>query len=120
MNYGKRASILVCMACVGLACAVRVAGQSDAKDRATAPQSQAQAAPAAESWQKEFDEICSKTQNVMSYSEEQLTNLIQRCDALMPQLEKLDETRKKVYTKRLRNCRGLYAYVLESKRNDKK
>jgi len=56
----------------------------------------------------------------MSYSQEELGAMIQRCDTLMPQVEKLDETRKKVYTRRLRACRGLYGYVLESKKNEKK
>ena len=49
-----------------------------------------------------------------------LAALIQRCDVLVPQIEKLDDTWKKVYMGRLRMCRGLYAYVLESKRNEKK
>jgi hypothetical protein len=56
----------------------------------------------------------------MSFSEEDLASLVQRCDALAPQIEKLDETRRKVYLGRLHMCRGLYAYVLESKRNPKK
>lgn len=80
-----------------------------------------QATAAPEAWQKEFDSICSRTQDAMSFSQEELTSLISRCDALKPQIEKLDETRKKVYLERLRMCRGLYVYVLESKKkNDKK
>jgi len=79
-----------------------------------------QAAPAQEAWQKEFDEVCSKTQDAMTFSPEELAALIQRCDTLLPQIEKLDDTRKKVYMGRLRRCRGLYAYVLDSKRNEKK
>jgi hypothetical protein len=49
-----------------------------------------------------------------------LKSLIQRCDTLEPKIEKLDDTRRKVYLRRLKQCRGLYAYVLESKNNDKK
>ncbi len=71
-------------------------------------------------WQKEFDEICSKTQDAMTFTVAELNTLIQRSDALEPKIEKLDETRRKVYLRRLRQCRGLYAYVLESKKNDKK
>jgi len=82
--------------------------------------SKSQSTAAQEAWQKEFDDICSRTQDAMSFSKEELTSLISRCDALKPQLEKLDETRRKVYLERLRMCRGLYAYVLESrKKNDK-
>jgi len=77
-------------------------------------------AKATEGWQKEFDDICSKTQDAMTFTAEQLTALVQRCDALEPQIEKLDETRKKVYLKRLRQCRGLFNYVLESKKKDNK
>jgi hypothetical protein len=77
-------------------------------------------AAASESWQKEFDDICHKTQDAMNFSVEETKVLVQRCDALEPQIEKLDETRKKVYLKRLKQCRGLFTYVLESKTKDKK
>ena len=68
-----------------------------------------------EAWQKEFDDICSKTQDAMTFSVDELKALVKRCDALVPRLEKLDETRKKVYLRRLKQCRGLFEYVLESK-----
>jgi polyhydroxyalkanoate synthesis regulator phasin len=82
--------------------------------------SKAQSAPAQEAWQKEFDDVCSKTQDAMTFSQEELASLISRCDALQPQIEKLDETRKKVYLGRLRMCRGFYANVLDAKKNEKK
>jgi len=82
--------------------------------------SDAQVAEAPEAWKTEFDDICSRSQNAMTFSQEELAALIQRCDALLPQIEKLDETRKKVYMGRLRMCRGLYAYVLDSRKNEKK
>jgi hypothetical protein len=86
---------------------------------APAPQNPATAS-AREPWQQEFDHVCSNTQEAMSFSEEELASLIRRCDALQPRIEKLDETRRKVYLGRLKMCRGLYAYVLESKRNERK
>lgn len=70
---------------------------------------------AREGWQGEFEEVCSRTLDAMSLSEEELQGLIARCDALMPIIERLDETRKKVYGKRLRMCRDLYAFTLEAK-----
>jgi len=73
-----------------------------------------------EAWHREFDDICSRTEDAMTYTPTELEALIRRCDALRPKLEKLDETRRKVYLERLRMCRGLYAYVLESKRNENK
>jgi len=77
-------------------------------------------ADSAEAWQKEFDDICSKTQDAMTFSIDELKSLVKRCDVLAPRLEKLDETRKKVYQRRLRQCQGLFAYVLESKQSDSK
>jgi hypothetical protein len=79
-----------------------------------------QSESADQGWQKEFDDVCSKTQDAMSLSIADLTLLVKRCDALVPRIEKLDETRRKVFLRRLQQCRGLYAYVLESKNNDKK
>ena len=78
-------------------------------------------APAAQGdWQAEFNDVCSKTQDAMTLSAEELTVLIQRCDSLLPEIEKLDATRKTVFMGRLQRCRGLYAFVLDSKKNDKK
>jgi hypothetical protein len=79
-----------------------------------------QAETAQESWRTEFDNICAKTENAMTFPEEELADLIRRCDALQPQIQKLDESRRKVYLERLRKCRGLYAYVLEAKKKEKK
>jgi hypothetical protein len=106
--------IVAGLLCTGLAVPVGVYAIGEP------PPSASQSAPARETWQKEFDSVCSRSQDAMSFSEEELATLIKRCDVLLPQIEKLDETRKKVYMGRLRMCRGLYAYVLESKRNEKK
>jgi hypothetical protein len=77
----------------------------------------ASAAPAAaqDDWKREFEEICSQTQDVMFFTSEELDRLLNRCDALRPRIEKLDEQQKKIYLKRLRMCRDLFAYALESK-----
>jgi len=109
-----KAKIIAVLLFIGLAglCGVRAIGAPSL--------SAAQPSPAQEAWQKEFDEVCSKTQDAMTFSQEELTVLLRRCDALLPQIEKLDESRKKVYMGRLRMCRGLYAYVLDAKRNEKK
>ena len=84
-----------------------------------AAQKSSSAPPGPEAWQKEFDDICSKTQDAMTFSVEQLQALVKRCDGLDPQIQKLDDTKKKVYSRRLAQCRGLFAYVLESKQKDK-
>lgn len=66
-------------------------------------------------WRTEFDDVCSKTQDAMVLTPEELRKLVERCDRLKPSLEKLDESQRKVYTKRLQSCRDLYNFVLESK-----
>lgn len=83
------------------------------------PPSKPASSAAVEDWQRQFDDVCSKTQDAMAFSTEELKALIQQCDALEPQIQKLDDTRKRVYLRRLTQCRGLYAYVLDSKQKDK-
>lgn len=73
------------------------------------------AAIAQDDWKKEFEDICSQTQDSMSFTPEELKGLVSRCDALRPRIEKLDESQKKIYLKRLHMCRDLYAYALEAK-----
>ena len=107
-----RRILLSAIAAAVLACVCTGAGR--AQENSVAP------AANTEAWHTEFDEICSRTHDAMTYTPEELTSLIARCDALMPQIQKLDETRRKVFTTRLRMCRGLYAYVLESKQSEKK
>jgi len=72
---------------------------------------------AQEDWKREFDNICSKTQDAMEFSAGELRNLIARCDALKPRIERLDEPQRKVTLKRLQMCRDLYVYLLEAKEN---
>ncbi|MGE5699007.1 MAG: hypothetical protein ACM31N_02950 [Deltaproteobacteria bacterium] len=72
-------------------------------------------AHAQEDWRKEFDDVCSRTQDAMVISSGELKNLVDRCDKLKPRIEKLDESQRKVYLKRLHMCRDLYFFVLESR-----
>jgi hypothetical protein len=110
----------IAMAFIAVALLAGLASQREVYAATETTLSATQAPFALEGWQKEFDDICSRTQDAMTFSIEELTALVQRCDALPPQMEKLDDTRKKVYKGRLRMCRGLYAYVLDSKKNEKK
>ena len=72
-------------------------------------------ASAQDDWKKEFEDICSLTQDVMLFTPEELKGLVGRCDALRPRIEKLDETQKKTYLKRLQLCRELFVFAIESK-----
>jgi hypothetical protein len=72
-------------------------------------------ASAEEGWRKEFDEVCSKTQDAMLFPPEELRKLVGRCDALKAVIEKLDESQRRVTLRRLQMCRELYQFVLETK-----
>ncbi len=72
-------------------------------------------AHAQEDWKKEFEEVCSKTQDAMLLGTDELKNLVERCDKLRPRVETLEEPARKVYLKRLQLCRDLFSFVLESK-----
>lgn len=68
-----------------------------------------------ENWKKEFAEICGNTDDSMKLSPDELKRLIAACDRLRSSIEALEETPRKVYLKKLNMCRGLLAFVLESK-----
>jgi len=70
---------------------------------------------AQEDWKSEFEDVCSKTQDAMTYSTDELKNLIARCDKLKPLIDKLDESPRKVYLRRLQLCKDLFVFVLGSK-----
>jgi len=83
-----------------------------------AAQSQPQAnAAEQQAFQREFDDVCSRTQGAMSLTRDELKDLVRRCDALAPKLAKLDQSQRKVYKRRLEQCRGLYAYVLDTRKD---
>lgn len=70
---------------------------------------------AEDDWKAEFEDICSKTNDAMALTKEEINSLVSRCDKLKPRIEKIDETQKKVYLKRLQMCKDLFIFVLESK-----
>jgi uncharacterized membrane protein len=68
-------------------------------------------------WKAEFDDICSKTDQALMLSKEEISALIERCDKLKPSIEQLEETPKKVYLRRLQLCRNHFAFALDSLMN---
>jgi len=68
-------------------------------------------------WKTEFEIVCAKTQDPMTLSPDELRMLISRCDKLRTLIDKLDETQRKVYLRRLQMCKDLFSFVLESKEN---
>jgi len=66
-------------------------------------------------WRVEFEAVCGTTDASMSFTVEQLTDLIARCEKLAERIGAEEETVRRVYLRRLKMCRDLLAYVLESK-----
>jgi hypothetical protein len=100
---------LVVAAAIGAAAPVfTVAPQSGALVRASR-------AAADEGWRPEFDDVCSRTQDAMTLTIDDLRRLVERCDRLRPSVERLEEPHRKVFSRRLQACRELYRYVLDSR-----
>ena len=64
----------------------------------------------------DFEDICSNTSAAESLSVEELNTLIARCDKLRPIIEQSSEPGRTIYLKKLRMCKDLFVYVLESKK----
>ena len=73
----------------------------------------------ADEWKKEFDAVCSQTDNAMSMTIEQLQEYVSRCEKIKPAIEALEASPRKVYLKRWQLCRDLFKYVLDSKKANK-
>ena len=66
-------------------------------------------------WRLEFEAVCGTTDASMSFTVEELTNLIARCDKLAERIGAEEETVRRVYLRRLKMCRDLLVFVLDSK-----
>lgn len=75
---------------------------------------------AAGNWKDSFDDICSKTQGSDSLSVKELSSLIERSDKLMPEIQASDDPSKKIYLQRLKKCRALFVFMIESKKDSEK
>jgi hypothetical protein len=103
------------MAGIGsLVLAVAIAGAAAVLASPAAARAEAPAA-ARSDWKKEFEDVCSRTQDAMALSSEELRSLVARCDKLKPVVDGLEESQRKVFSKRLRDCRAVYQFVLDSR-----
>jgi len=80
----------------------------------------AAAASAAETWKTSFDEICGKVQGADSLSNQELTAMIDKADKLAPEIQKSEDPAKKVYLQRLKKCRNLYQFMLDTRQGSGK
>jgi hypothetical protein len=69
-------------------------------------------------WKVELEEVCVKTDISMTLSREELHALVLRCDELEKRIAKEDEVVRRIYLRRLKRCRDLFVYVMESKTED--
>lgn len=102
------ARVAAALACAALAAGIRAGG-------AGSPVRPAEARAGEEDWLAEFEAVCSRTQDAMSLSTDELRALVARCDRLKPGVEALDPSRRKVYARRLKQCRDLYRFVLDAR-----
>lgn len=72
-----------------------------------------------EPWHAEFDQVCAPTSEAMTLSITELASLIERCNRLQKTVDALEETVRKVYSKRLQLCRNLYVFAREAKQQEK-
>jgi hypothetical protein len=66
-------------------------------------------------WRAEFEAVCVKTDLAMTLSSEELADLVARCDRLEERIGAEEEIVRKVFLRRLRSCRSLFVFVLESR-----
>jgi hypothetical protein len=78
------------------------------------------AAPAQESWKPSFEEICSKVQATDNLSTAELAALIEKADKLLPVIQASDSPSKKVYVLRLKKCRSLFEFIIDTKKSPEK
>ena len=78
------------------------------------------AAHCAENWRDPFEEICSKVDASSTLSTKELEALIERADKLAPEIQKSEDPAKKVYLRRLKGCRSMFEFAIDSKKNAEK
>jgi hypothetical protein len=78
------------------------------------------AAPAQDNWKPAFEEICSKVQATDNLSTTEIAALIEKADKLLPVIQSSDSPSKKVYILRLKKCRSLFEFILDTKKSSEK
>lgn len=71
----------------------------------------------AEPWKDEFDRLCGVTDQATTFSEDELKGLIQDCDRLMEKLKGMEVPKKKLYLFRIKKCRNLFTFILDTKKH---
>ena len=69
----------------------------------------------AQSWLDDFDKICGQAEGAESLPTAKLKELVVESDKLLEAIESGNDPKKKVYIFRLRKCRNLFQYVMNSR-----
>ena len=78
------------------------------------------AAPAADTWKEQFEEVCGQVMGAESMSEKDLAAMVEKADKTLPLIQSSDDPAKKVYLMRLKRCRAVYEFILEAKKEPAK
>jgi hypothetical protein len=71
----------------------------------------------AEKWQASFDDICSKVDVSGTLSVSELTALIEELDKLVPEIQASSIPSKKIYLQRLKKCRAMFQFMIDTKKS---
>ena len=71
----------------------------------------------AENWKDSFEDICAKVDASSTLSIKELEALMDRADKLAPEIQKSDDPAKKVYLRRLKNCRSMFEFSIDTKKD---
>lgn len=74
----------------------------------------------AEDWKTAFEDICSQVQGADSLSQQQIEDMIKKADKILPEIQTSNDPGKKVYITRLKRCRGVYEFMLDTKKSSQK
>ncbi len=72
---------------------------------------------AEESWKEAFDDVCGKVQFAENLTTQEIAALIEKADKILPEIEKSDDPGKKIFIMRLKKCRALYEFMIESRKS---
>lgn len=65
-------------------------------------------------WKPEFEAVCGATDTSLTLTKAELADFVGRCDRLKPLIEAEEEPARKIHLKRLKSCRDLFAFMLET------
>ena len=74
--------------------------------------------PEGQGWREEFEYLCSRTQEAARRSGDELKSMAERCDRLMPEVEKLEGPERKPLVRRLKMSRDFYLFMLDQKQKE--